>query len=97
MPAAKHIKHTPSNNNNNNNNNNNIVVVVIIIIIIIVVVVAVVVVIIIIIIISRAPFSCETCSVALNKYKYKDIKHMHKRHPKQHVSSKTVLNHPTKQ
>ena len=36
--------------------------------------------------------SCETCSNALNKCKYKNTKHMHTRHPKQHVSEQSCSN-----
>ena len=32
---------------------------------------------------------CETCSIALNRCKHKNTKHMHKRHSKQQVSKQS--------
>ena len=37
-------------------------------------------------------FPCETCSIVLNKCKYKNTKHMHIRHLKQHVSKQSCSN-----
>ena len=46
--------------------------------------------IIIIVFLERVP--CKTCSTVLNKCKYKNIKHMHIRHPKQPMSQRSCSN-----
>ena len=47
----------------------------------------------------QSVFSCETCSVMLNKYKFQNIKHMHYEYktPKTTHVHTIILKHPTEQ
>ena len=70
-----------------------VVVVVVVIIIVMMIMIIIMIMIVIVIIIMSALLEClpcETCSTGLNKYKYKNIKHMHIGHLKQHVSKKSA-------
>ena len=47
--------------------------------------------------ISTAPFPCETCSIVLNKCKYKNTKQVHFRTPKTECVQTIMVKHPTEE